>query len=109
MTLLESSLYQVVENNEDSFKIELNFNHKIFKGHFPGSPILPGVCIIQIVKEVLNLSYLSIGSIRYFQPITPKVPELYFQQNPKQIRVYDSDKNVYADLKNIVIIKKEEL
>ena len=32
----------------------LNPDHSIFKGHFPGAPITPGVCQIEIVKEVLE-------------------------------------------------------
>ncbi|WP_413670633.1 hypothetical protein ACEN9X_12240 [Mucilaginibacter sp. Mucisp86] len=38
--------------------ITLNPAHDIFKGHFPGKPIVPGVCMMQMIKEVLE-SYLS--------------------------------------------------
>lgn len=31
--------------------IELNPKHRIFQGHFPGNPIVPGVCLTQMVKE----------------------------------------------------------
>jgi 3-hydroxyacyl-[acyl-carrier-protein] dehydratase len=34
--------------------IRLNPDHDIFKGHFPGNPVLPGVCIIQILKEIVS-------------------------------------------------------
>lgn len=34
--------------------IQLNPSHPIFEGHFPGQPILPGVCMLQMVKEVLE-------------------------------------------------------
>ena len=34
--------------------IELNASHKIFEGHFPGQPVVPGVCMMQIVKELLE-------------------------------------------------------
>ncbi|MDI3320088.1 3-hydroxyacyl-ACP dehydratase [Pinibacter soli] len=34
--------------------IELNPQHKIFEGHFPGQPVVPGVCMMQVVKEVLE-------------------------------------------------------
>ena len=34
--------------------IAINAGHKIFEGHFPGQPVLPGVCQLQIVKELLE-------------------------------------------------------
>lgn len=30
---------------------------KILKGHFPGHPVVPGACMLQIVKEVLESSF----------------------------------------------------
>lgn len=35
-----------------NWQIELNPNHEIFEGHFPGNPITPGVSMIQIIKEI---------------------------------------------------------
>jgi len=32
--------------------IELNPEHDIFKGHFPNNPVMPGVCMLQIFKEL---------------------------------------------------------
>lgn len=32
--------------------IQLNKTHDIFKGHFPGNPVTPGVCMMQIIKEL---------------------------------------------------------
>ncbi len=34
--------------------LEINALHKIFDGHFPGQPVVPGVCMLQMVKEVLD-------------------------------------------------------
>ena len=36
--------------------ITLNPLHKIFEAHFPGRPILPGVYMMQMVKEVVEAS-----------------------------------------------------
>lgn len=36
------------------FKIEIVGNHSIFEGHFPGNPVMPGVCQMEIVKEVMS-------------------------------------------------------
>lgn len=33
------------------FQISLNPDSKVFEGHFPGEPISPGVCNIQMIKE----------------------------------------------------------
>ncbi|MBK5272536.1 MAG: 3-hydroxyacyl-ACP dehydratase [Bacteroidia bacterium] len=32
----------------------INAGHKIFEGHFPGQPVVPGVCMMQIVKEIME-------------------------------------------------------
>src|SRR4051812_43490727 len=34
-----------------TLQIELNEKHPIFDGHFPGMPVTPGVCLVQMVKE----------------------------------------------------------
>ena len=34
--------------------LDINKDCEIFKGHFPGHPIVPGACMLQIVKEVLE-------------------------------------------------------
>lgn len=34
--------------------ISINPKHDVFKGHFPGNPIVPGVTMVQIVKELLG-------------------------------------------------------
>ncbi len=32
----------------------LNPDHGIFKGHFPGQPVVPGVIQLQVIKELLE-------------------------------------------------------
>ena len=29
-------------------------DHSIFKGHFEGFPVVPGVCMMQLIKEILE-------------------------------------------------------
>jgi 3-hydroxyacyl-[acyl-carrier-protein] dehydratase len=43
------------EGNMVSAELELNALHQIFEGHFPGMPIVPGVCQMQMVKEILEI------------------------------------------------------
>lgn len=42
------------DGNMVKTNITLNASHPIFQGHFPGQPVLPGVCMMQVVKEVLE-------------------------------------------------------
>ena len=46
------------EGNLVKTTISLNAAHPIFKGHFPEQPILPGACMLQMVKEIVE-TYLN--------------------------------------------------
>ncbi|UWX55279.1 3-hydroxyacyl-ACP dehydratase [Maribacter litopenaei] len=58
--------------------IKLNKEHRIFEGHFPGHPVLPGVCVIQIIKELTEKSLekkllLSVASnVKFMAVINPE-------------------------------------
>ena len=41
--------------NQIQAVVELKPDHAIFKGHFPGQPVLPGVCMMQIIAEIFGL------------------------------------------------------
>ena len=40
---------------EFSVGIKINPDHNIFKGHFPGQPIVPGVTYIEMIREIMEL------------------------------------------------------
>jgi 3-hydroxyacyl-[acyl-carrier-protein] dehydratase len=48
--------FSIPETGKVQSEIELNAAHDIFKGHFPDNPVVPGVCLIQISKEMLEKS-----------------------------------------------------
>ncbi len=55
--LLEDFYTYTIDSQDDNsieLSIEINKDHQIFEGHFPGIPIVPGVCQIQMVKEILS-------------------------------------------------------
>ena len=67
-------------------EIEIDPNHPLFEGHFPGNPILPGVCTVQIIKELLehsiqkSLRMKNAGNIKYLGFVNPvTMPLLTFQ------------------------------
>lgn len=36
-------------------KIRFNAEHPVYKGHFPGNPVTPGVILIQLIKELMEI------------------------------------------------------
>lgn len=63
--------------------ITINKNHEIFKGHFPGNPVTPGVCMMQIIKEITEkvvgtkLMMASSSNIKFMAIINPELtPDL---------------------------------
>lgn len=40
------------EGSKVSALVTLNSAHAVFQGHFPGNPVTPGVCMMQIIKEL---------------------------------------------------------
>ena len=57
--------------------IELNPEHFIYQAHFPENPITPGVCIIQIIKELFaelmqhKLFLKKIYNVKFLNVINP--------------------------------------
>ena len=45
---------KVTSETEIWAELFINANHKIFEGHFPIQPVVPGVCMMQMVKEILE-------------------------------------------------------
>ncbi len=57
--------------------LALDSSHPIFEGHFPGNPILPGVCQVEIVREIaeeilgLELLLSQASQVKYLSLINP--------------------------------------
>lgn len=73
--------FEILNDEFNNIKAVINFNdkHEIYNGHFPGMPIVPGVCIIQIIKEILSgilnkkLLLINAGSIKFLRVIEPDI------------------------------------
>ena len=78
---LRDSLYTIVSESKGEgrhdFNIKLDPEHFIYKAHFPGEPITPGVCIMQIAKELLeeavseDLALSCVKNIKFLRIISP--------------------------------------
>ncbi|MCW3082830.1 MAG: hydroxymyristoyl-ACP dehydratase [Bacteroidetes bacterium] len=59
--------------------IEMNPAHEVYKGHFPGNPIAPGVCLTQMVKETVefitkkNLTMVTGDNLKFTAILNPEV------------------------------------
>jgi len=100
--MLIEGLYtlQSLEQNEQEVnaKVKLHKEHDVFKGHFPGNPIMPGVCMIQMIKELTEKVtekelFLSVASnVKFMAKINPEENEiidlnLKFSQENNTIKV----------------------
>ncbi|NLE64007.1 MAG: beta-hydroxyacyl-ACP dehydratase [Bacteroidales bacterium] len=89
--MLKDSFYTLVETTFDAegnylCKVRWNASHEIYQAHFKGNPITPGVCIVQIAKElaeILNghsLMISEIKNLKFLNVIIPhEFPEVDFQ------------------------------
>ncbi|REH01567.1 3-hydroxyacyl-ACP dehydratase [Flavobacterium aquicola] len=89
--MLLKDFYKIIslENTADSkykAQIIINEKHDVFQGHFPGNPVMPGVCMIQIIKELTeqittcSLFMESLSNVKFMALINPFVhPDLLLE------------------------------
>lgn len=72
-----------ISDSKHNITILINEKHEVFKGHFPGNPIMPGVCMIQIIKELTEkitqeaLMIHTLSNVKFMALINPEnTPEL---------------------------------
>jgi 3-hydroxyacyl-[acyl-carrier-protein] dehydratase len=106
--MLSGSFLQVLQVNhqEGSITGEILFNeaHDIFKGHFPSIPVVPGVCMMQAIKEITALQtgnklWINKASqLKFINPINPqKTPSVLFIINYTRV---DDVLEINAELRN---------
>ena len=44
------------ENDNDIFEVNMHSDHPVYEGHFPGMPVSPGVCNMQMIKECTSIA-----------------------------------------------------
>ena len=89
---LQNSLYHITHfaggTGTPAYTIKLDGSHAIYQAHFPGEPITPGVCIIQIAKELLEhhlstpLDIVAVKNAKFLSVISPDTtPEVTYVIN----------------------------
>ncbi len=100
--MLIADLYKIkqdtVREGIQTSSITLNPGSELFKGHFPGNPITPGVCTLQIIKELTekrtqcSLFMRKASNVKFMAVINPeKTPDLViineFTDTEEEIKV----------------------
>jgi 3-hydroxyacyl-[acyl-carrier-protein] dehydratase len=107
----QSSTFKNKVETQFSSTIELNPNHEIYKGHFVEVPVAPGVCLVQIIKEILmakfevNLILSEASNIKFLLLINPKENNVFQLDFTLKItdNIYDVAANYVA---NVTIFTK---
>lgn len=115
--MLKDILYKILSTNKItegiSYQILLFGDCPIYTAHFPGKPITPGVCILQMVEELLadytlrNLRIAIVKNAKFLNVLTPTEEVIQFylfsiiQEEEKikvQSTVTDSSGTIYAKI-----------
>ncbi len=82
-TMLQNSFFFIEELTNQPKAVDavvrIEPTHSIFDGHFPGQPVVPGVCMVQMVKEVVqnatgkNLLLHTAANMKFLTVIDPRV------------------------------------
>ncbi len=80
--VLKDNLYNITSRQDGdvatTFRLRLNPSCFIYKAHFPGNPITPGVCILQTARELVEeltnrkLEISEVKNVRYFGILSPE-------------------------------------
>ena len=82
--MLLKDFYKILEitakdNENITVLVELNKNHEVYKGHFPGNPVVPGVCLTQLIKESMEtiekkeLMLIYADYIKFMAIVNPEI------------------------------------
>ena len=80
--MLTDPIFKILSINSTegliSAALEIDINHEIFKGHFPEQPVVPGACMVQLVKDILEkrldktLQLKIANNLKFLELINPQ-------------------------------------
>lgn len=72
-------------------QVKLNPDQVIYQGHFPQQPVVPGVCLLHIIKECIEtirqqrLQFTQIATCKFLSSINPsEAPQVSFSLTFKE-------------------------
>jgi len=114
---LQNNLYTLVNKkiiNEEvcKYRIALKAECEIFKVHFPSTPIIPGSCILDMAKELvedfvnMKISMREVNNIRFYDPISPITDseiDFYFEKEESV-----TEKNIENSLHKVYLVLRKK-
>lgn len=100
--MLTGKLFTVEQEQQQAeaatYSIAWNAAHPVFEGHFPGKPVVPGVCMMQAIQELLEKSMQhkvllkKAGNMKFLNMIDPNANPLVeismqYKQQENEIKV----------------------
>ena len=70
--------------------LQIDQQHEIFGGHFPDHPVVPGACMLQVVKDILgdtlkvSLGLVRADNIKFLSLVEPATGLLQLDINYQQ-------------------------
>ena len=121
--ILNDDFYHIVatETTENDYrcKVKLNAGHRLYSVHFPGNPVTPGVCLVQMAIEILEQSYgkkfllSSAGSIKFKKTVGPDgepwfiFTKMVFADGQLKVNVsVEDDDNQFVKM-SLMLLEKE--
>ena len=99
--MLQGNFFTIQSFNDayTTYRIALNGSHPIFQAHFAGIPMMPGACIVQIIKELASYHFgrdlfvCAVKNMKFLHAINPsEFPEIsvrltFTQQDDEHISI----------------------
>lgn len=99
--MLKKPLFKIVSLTQTDGNIiaelQIDQQNEIFTGHFPNQPVVPGACMLQIVKEILaatlknNLGLVRADNIKFLSLVEPSAASLQlnitYQQSDTDVKI----------------------
>lgn len=124
---LKNNFYQIkdkqIEDRDLEFRYELELisTSIIYHAHFPGKPITPGVCIVQMGKELVedalqrkldisyvkNVKFLSVLSPEQSTAVTFSLQKMQILEGGKEVKVQIVVKSAEEQKAKISMILQE--
>lgn len=90
---------------------EINKDHQVFEGHFPGNPVMPGVCMLHIVKEMAencvgkSLFMEQCTNVKFLSIMNPQLDsklwlEIFINEDGDKVRIKGNAKS-----QDIIVLK----